>query len=290
MQVENIDCQIVQAQFGNYLSGSGLNAETIEVLESHIGQCSECCSVLEERRQRLKAMLASERPQIDFERIAQEAEVMQTRSIATALRKQSLQRMLEPAASVAPEAVESELDSIEVEQDNNIVAETETAVETDAAVLAPEAEPNVAIRRRRPATLAYVVALVTVLAGGIVFAANSDTILGRSTSEPVAPVQSLEANNAPAVKSTDDEPQPPKEIWVPLEDFGKPTTTNPKPSTAIPAKPEVQGLAKAAIVQTPAKPQVSKPVAKKWSRRKSVRRRPIRRSTARRTGVKVYNP
>ena len=116
MQVESTDCEIVQAQFGNYLSGSGLTAEAVEFLESHVESCEECGSALADRREKLKAMLANEKRQVDFDRIAREAESIQTRSIATALRKQSLQRMLEPAAPIVEEIEPSEFEAEETEE------------------------------------------------------------------------------------------------------------------------------------------------------------------------------
>jgi len=58
MQVQNIECQIAQAQIGRFVSGGALSPEALTQLEGHIGECAECETFLAERKAALQAILA----------------------------------------------------------------------------------------------------------------------------------------------------------------------------------------------------------------------------------------
>ena len=58
MLVQNIECQIAQAQIGRFVSGGSLSPEALTQLEGHIGECPECRSFLAERKAALQAILA----------------------------------------------------------------------------------------------------------------------------------------------------------------------------------------------------------------------------------------
>lgn len=53
MAVQNIECQIAQAQLGPYLAGEALGAEAIRQLEAHFANCTECKETLSERKRAL---------------------------------------------------------------------------------------------------------------------------------------------------------------------------------------------------------------------------------------------
>lgn len=50
MAVQNIECQIAQAQLGPYLAGDPLGAEAVRQLEAHFGKCADCKAVLTDRK------------------------------------------------------------------------------------------------------------------------------------------------------------------------------------------------------------------------------------------------
>lgn len=166
MQVENIECQIAQAQIGNFLAGSGLSEETIRQLEGHIAECVDCKTVLNERRDELKAMLTNKREPIDFEQIAKEAEQTKATSFATALRKKSLQQMLEPTMELPF-----------IHQPKAVVQDIE--VEKSPAVL-NSAKPKVATSWK---PLVYSLGLAAVLIGMSLFSKNIAAVFGPRASE-----------------------------------------------------------------------------------------------------------
>ncbi len=58
MQVQELECQIAQAQMGRYLSGDALSPETIEDLEAHFARCEACQEAIRQRRGALEKLLA----------------------------------------------------------------------------------------------------------------------------------------------------------------------------------------------------------------------------------------
>lgn len=60
MSVQNVECQIAQAQIGRYLTGGALSPEALEQLEGHIGECAACTEMLRQRREGLQAMLGGQ--------------------------------------------------------------------------------------------------------------------------------------------------------------------------------------------------------------------------------------
>lgn len=62
MPVTEFECAIAKSQIGRYLAGDNLGGEVVRQLESHIGACPKCKTLLEERRKSLVAMLDGETP------------------------------------------------------------------------------------------------------------------------------------------------------------------------------------------------------------------------------------
>lgn len=218
MQVENIECQIAQAQIGNFLAGSGLSEEAMQQLEEHIAGCTNCKAALNERRSELKAMLTGERAVVDFEQIAREAEGTKAKNIATALRKKSLQQMLEPTQELPfvhqPQpraaAVEQPASAPEVPQ--------KQAAQTPAT-------PKAAKTPAKWKPLAYSLALAAVLVGMSLFSSNIASIFGPRASESGKLV-----SNSPTPPATD-----PVATAVPDTKTVEPTgtsTVNPQPTGA----------------------------------------------------------
>lgn len=314
MQVENIECQIAQAQIGNFLAGSGLSPEAMEQLEEHIAGCPGCKDVLSERRSELKALLTKPKAVVDFEKIALEAEATKAKSISTALRKKSLQQMLEPA----PEAVR--------EEPVAVVAAPE-----------PEPKPKAAKKPSQWKPLAYSLALAAVLVGMSYFSDNiaqlfgpklsaSTTLGAATTTEPVTvetPTENGASTLAPtAVAANETTTTPEEPATTPISESA--TITPPTPVEPTPAAPEpgpteeegtvaAQGIGESAGALSttqfeapvpvepapPAKPAPAKPVvtqapAKKVVSRRVVRRKPVRRAAQpaapKGGGIKVYNP
>lgn len=61
MQVQELECQIAQAQTGRYLSGESLSDETIADLERHLAQCEQCRGAIAERRRSLELLMVGPR-------------------------------------------------------------------------------------------------------------------------------------------------------------------------------------------------------------------------------------
>ncbi len=57
MQVQELECQIAQAQMGRYLSGEEMPTDMVEELEGHIAGCDRCREALQARRQSLEMLL-----------------------------------------------------------------------------------------------------------------------------------------------------------------------------------------------------------------------------------------
>lgn len=58
--MQNIECQLAQAQIARFLAGDTLPRDSIEGLQRHIAKCEECRAVAEENRVSLENMLASQ--------------------------------------------------------------------------------------------------------------------------------------------------------------------------------------------------------------------------------------
>lgn len=63
MPVQNIECQIAQAQITRLLAGDSFSNEVLAELETHIGECAECRAHVSNRRSALEAMVAEADPQ-----------------------------------------------------------------------------------------------------------------------------------------------------------------------------------------------------------------------------------
>ncbi len=317
MQVENIECQIAQAQIGNFLAGSGLSQEAMEQLEEHIAGCPGCKDVLSERRSELRALLTKPKAVVDFEKIAQEAEATKAKSISTALRKKSLQQMLEPATEPVRE------------EPLAVVAPTE-----------PEPKPKAAKKPSQWKPLAYSLALAAVLVGMSTFSDNIAQLFGPklSASTTLGPAAATEQGAKPAAVETptengastlsptvvaQNETTTPEEPTTPSISESA-TVTPPNPVEPTPSTPEpgptveegalaAQGIGESAgalsatqfeaptpvepappAKPAPAKPVVNKTPAKKVAPRRVVRRQPVRRAVRpaapKGGGIKVYNP
>ncbi len=59
MPVETIECQIVQAQLGRYLSGESFSSEMVVQLEAHIANCPICRTEVAQRRVSLQLLLGA---------------------------------------------------------------------------------------------------------------------------------------------------------------------------------------------------------------------------------------
>ena len=266
-----IDCSEARSRFGGYLAGAESSEAAIE-LETHLDDCIDCRMAFEHRRESQLALQAKERSAIDFERISQEAEALQTRSIASALRKQSLQQLLK-APVVEPEPVAEECSPVEQE----FVTEVTEESSSEKCVAGPS--PYVPSRTRwKP--LGYSFALLTVLAAAIFVSANSGTIF-ESPSPSREPGEVAAANASPTPDTPVDPPVAPISAPTPTEgEVAGQTIGSDSGLSIVTAKP-----IEAPTLQRPVR-------ARGKVRRKAVR---TRRTTNRRTrtapqGVRVYNP
>jgi hypothetical protein len=310
MQVENIECQIAQAQIGHFLTGSGLSEEAIKQLEEHIGACPDCKAVLNERRSELRAMLTGEKAIVDFEKIAREATGTQPKSIATALRKQSLQQLLNKPSPAS---------------------EAEAKIEPVADLPIEAVSPNVEIQESpTPATsksqaskwkpLGYSMALALVLVGMSLFSNNIANIVGPKVNETLVASRAPLVSNAPAPESTPQPQTTPPVAEHPVKPSTTGTNSTTTPATDTPPESELmspsvagtslgvscgalattQFVAEEPVAQSPDL-QPTTPVrkvitpARRTVNRKATRRQPVRRPAVRKAvskprGIKVYNP
>ncbi|MCB8933668.1 MAG: zf-HC2 domain-containing protein [Chthonomonadaceae bacterium] len=100
MSVQNVECQIAQAQIGRYLTGGALSPEALDQLEGHIGECAACTELLRQRREGLQAMLgghaAVHAPETNS-RPEAESNPAPTGSLVGRLREQLIQAATAPA-------------------------------------------------------------------------------------------------------------------------------------------------------------------------------------------------
>jgi hypothetical protein len=271
-----IDCQEARSRITGYLSGTESSEAVIE-LEAHFDECIDCRMAFEHRRESQAALKERERSAIDFERISQEAESLQTRSIASALRKQSLQQMLRD-----PVVEQIEEPSPRVEP---MVALTETAESSQFGAEAPSI-PKI---RRQWKPVAYTCALVSVLAAAILVSANSGTIF--ETPQNQREPGSIAVNPNKAANSTAKLTSDPAPIVPPQAE------ALPSALTDGVLAGETVGSDTGLTLSTakPVQVQSVQPVRRYLGRKKNNRRKPVRRSTVRRSsaprqGVRVYNP
>jgi len=306
MQVENIECQIAQAQIGNFLAGSGLSEEAVRQLEEHIAACANCKAVLTERRDALKAMLSGKQAVVDFEEIAREAEATKAKSIAMALRKKSLEQMLQPKPEVVDEPAPI--------ASNAPATEAAEPVEVTSAI---EEAPRPKTKNSwKP--LAYSCALASVLVGMSLFAGNMDKILGprantptTPVTQPVDPVAGTQSTSAPATltSATTENSRPDAasvesaaetealEVEALSSAVGGTvgllaTTQFKAESDAIPIEPAPTAVTQQAPAPTVSAPKkvVNRPRQKRVIRRKPTRRASTTKPTAKSSGIRVYNP
>lgn len=248
MQVENIECQIAQAQIGNFLAGSGLSPEAMEQLEDHIAGCANCKTVLNERRSELKAMLTGQKAVVDFEKIAKEAEATKTNSISTALRKKSLQQMLEPKPEPAKPTP---------------VPQAFAAVMAEAAAK-PVETPKPAKKPSQIKPLLYSLGLAGVLIGMSYFSGNIAQLFGPKL---VASTATVEKAETPAT-TPDSTPVTPPTVDASTGTTGGVVSTNasiPETTTPPPTTPNNESstgthLAVASMPTTPESTPVADPV------------------------------
>lgn len=59
MSVTDFECAIARSQINRYVAGDALAGDVIQQLEAHLGMCSKCKKVLEEKKASLMAMLTA---------------------------------------------------------------------------------------------------------------------------------------------------------------------------------------------------------------------------------------
>jgi len=106
MPVETIECQIVQAQLGRYLSGEAFSNEALSQLENHIADCTICRQEVAVRRATLQALLGPATPNAGRPEALigalRESQAASTKTIPThALVEQSVKEQMAPE-SVSP--------------------------------------------------------------------------------------------------------------------------------------------------------------------------------------------
>lgn len=62
MKLQNIECQLAQAQMSRYLAGEPLAEETLSQLERHLASCAECKQAALDKRSSLQTIIGSETP------------------------------------------------------------------------------------------------------------------------------------------------------------------------------------------------------------------------------------
>jgi|GEM_PF-1838761 len=60
MKLQNIECQLAQAQMSRYLAGEALAEETLSQLERHLASCGECKQAALEKRSSLQTIIGGE--------------------------------------------------------------------------------------------------------------------------------------------------------------------------------------------------------------------------------------
>lgn len=70
MQVQDLQCQIAQAQIARYLAGEPFDQESRKQLNDHIAGCPRCKTAIADRKTELQANPGSDAPPADLEAIA----------------------------------------------------------------------------------------------------------------------------------------------------------------------------------------------------------------------------
>jgi hypothetical protein len=173
MEIDNLECQLAQAQMSRYLAGDTLPEDTVQQLELHISSCATCSAAAAEQKISLEEMLAASKT---TPVVAPELEV------------------------VAPNIREGQSPAIDQDAINAAMQELEEAPAPEPAMIAEEAEPeapakkkfalpafNLAIIREaaaknfKPLLIGF--ALGAVLIGMGAFAKKPTAILGKKVSE-----------------------------------------------------------------------------------------------------------
>ena len=112
MDLQNIECQLAQAQMGRYLAGDSLPEDTLKQLEKHISNCENCQQAAQDKRISLEELLHKDGP-------------------------------AEPEAEPEPEPEPEPAVDLEVAEldDSTIMAALATAIPMPEPEPAPEAEP-----------------------------------------------------------------------------------------------------------------------------------------------------
>jgi len=217
MQVETIQCQIAQAQIGNFLAGSGLSDEAMSQLEEHISQCPTCKAALAEKRSELKAMLSQEKAVVSADEIFRlNEEHSAATSIAAALRKKTLEQLSQPSADV--KSTPSTVAAVEM----TIAAEVATSpakklkLPKEPKPVRPAKNPKAAAAVATPTVtgkpnsawkpLLYSLALGAVLVGMSLFSNNLSSLFGPKANDSKAMV-STTATETPAPSASTEPPQ-----------------------------------------------------------------------------------
>ena len=173
MEIENLECQLAQAQMSRYLAGDTLPEDTVQQLELHIGSCPACSAVAAEQKISLEEMLTASKASPV---VAPELEV------------------------VAPNIREGVAPAIDQDVINAAMEQLESAPEPEPAVAAeetPEEAPakkkfqfpalnlaalrEVAAKNFKPLLIGF--ALGAVLIGMGAFAKKPTDLLGKKVSE-----------------------------------------------------------------------------------------------------------
>ncbi len=105
MQVQNIECQIAQAQLGRYLAGEGMAGEAVRQLEAHVAKCPDCKIILEGKRSALVATLEGTGPKLVTAVTSKASPSVDPRSSASRLAQALVAKAAEASTPPAPAAV-----------------------------------------------------------------------------------------------------------------------------------------------------------------------------------------
>ncbi len=173
MEIENLECQLAQAQMSRYLAGDTLPEDTVQQLELHIGSCPACSAVAAEQKISLEEMLTASKASPV---VAPELEV-----VAPNIREGVAPAIDQDVINAAMEQLES------APEPEPVVAAEETPEETPAKkkfqfpALNLAALREVAAKNFKPLLIGF--ALGAVLIGMGAFAKKPTDLLGKKVSE-----------------------------------------------------------------------------------------------------------